>query len=390
MKNATANDWRIEPLPKKQITIDLGLLSYKKTSRQKILRGFIPREMEEKWFIYYGQGFLYFHRSWTGYCIYRVFCRDFGDNLSLTHADINRDPSQYTEINDENDGENIKFLIDELLLSKPLKDFEFIRIVPYQRFIGLPAQANRPYAFYADAEALAGRTIADSYRLVNGVGLPDNMESGTKHCTPHIWWSWRDMGGDYDKPLSRIKFKKNEMSFEEIPLKILEKTKFVVLRVPCYDAIHELDVFPATWRALSYIVSDPKRMSAQSLNWNMSLSEYASASIHTQFREIQGGGEEGLLALTKSKRDLELTDLDNIPDKSEEEEYRSYLHKDSIFTSRIVDLFGISCICWHGCGYLGPLGKPIVRFFWLRNILSPSIKLSLMKGSDLLPGPDAG
>jgi hypothetical protein len=34
--------------------------------------GLIPHEMEDKWFIYYEEPYLYFHRSWTGLPVYRV------------------------------------------------------------------------------------------------------------------------------------------------------------------------------------------------------------------------------------------------------------------------------------------------------------------------------
>ena len=62
--------------------------------------------------------------------------------------------------------------------------------------------------------------------------------------------------------------------------------KFVILRIFRSDANQELDVFPATWKALSYIVSDPIRMGARSAGWDMDLSEYASASVHALFKKV--------------------------------------------------------------------------------------------------------
>ena len=49
---------------------------------------------------------------------------------------------------------------------------DFVRIVPAQHFTGTPAPAHRPYAFYADAFSLHGRTIADCYQLVKGIAMP--------------------------------------------------------------------------------------------------------------------------------------------------------------------------------------------------------------------------
>ena len=59
-----------------------------------------------------------------------------------------------------------------------------------------------------------------------------------------------------------------------------------------------------------------------------------------------------------------------------------YLSVDSGFTNEIVDLFGISHRCWHGCGYLGWPGFPLCRFFLLRNKFTPDIKLSVLGGRE--------
>ena len=45
---------------------------YTDLDAEKMMNGFIPKEMEDKWFIYFENGWLYFHRSWTGHCIYMV------------------------------------------------------------------------------------------------------------------------------------------------------------------------------------------------------------------------------------------------------------------------------------------------------------------------------
>ncbi len=87
-----------------------------------IRNGFIPKEMEDKWFIYYENETLFFHRSWTGNCIFLIhFDRD-EDLLRATHIEANRDPEQYNSGGDENDLRLVNRLIDRLLL-KNLKPF---------------------------------------------------------------------------------------------------------------------------------------------------------------------------------------------------------------------------------------------------------------------------
>ena len=39
---------------------------------ERIRFGFGPPDMDYKWFMYYDRGALIMHRSWTGYCIYRI------------------------------------------------------------------------------------------------------------------------------------------------------------------------------------------------------------------------------------------------------------------------------------------------------------------------------
>ena len=415
MKTAGPQDWNTEALPDKHVTIDLHLV-YSKIDRQKIFRGLIPNVMEEKWFVYYYQECLNFHRSWTGYCIYRVHCRDEGNKFYLTHAEVNREKEQYIETDDEIDRRMISYLIDVLLLGKPAvfpsgsgkeedvikiwssigkamftakaeenPSTDFVRIIPVQRFVGFPASPYRPYAFYADAASLKDKTIADCYSLVHGLRLPP-LEPAEKYCTPFLGSQWNYANGGYDNPLADIIVKrKKSIIFEDLPLKKLGKAKFVVLRVSRSDAVRDLDVFPATWRALSFIVSDPKRMGARQLGWDMELTEYASARIHALFKEVQVGSKEGLLASTETKSSLGLNDLEQLPGNEDEHQYYAYLSRDSGFTNRIVELFGISCRCWHGCGYIGSIGNPICRFYLLRNKIIPDLKFSIMKGTDILP-----
>jgi len=61
---------------------------------------------------------LYFHRSWTGVCIYQVSFTQAGDTLRMTQALVNRDPDQYTETSAERDQEMISQVIDTFLLRR--------------------------------------------------------------------------------------------------------------------------------------------------------------------------------------------------------------------------------------------------------------------------------
>ena len=47
-------------------------LVFTKEEYQLLIRGHIPYQMEDKWYIFYKDDWLYFHRSWTGYGMYKA------------------------------------------------------------------------------------------------------------------------------------------------------------------------------------------------------------------------------------------------------------------------------------------------------------------------------
>lgn len=115
MKTAKQTDWKTEVLPSKRTTIALNR-RFSSIDIRKIRAGLVPQQMEDKWFVFWERDALYFHRSWTGHCLYVVrFVKD-GDSCVMIEADVNRDPKQYKETSDERDAEMISYLIDVLLL----------------------------------------------------------------------------------------------------------------------------------------------------------------------------------------------------------------------------------------------------------------------------------
>lgn len=68
---ATKADWKTEPVPERTASFKLHLpLSYEELV--SLGHGFVPWNMDQKWFYYYESGKLFFHRSWTGYCYYVI------------------------------------------------------------------------------------------------------------------------------------------------------------------------------------------------------------------------------------------------------------------------------------------------------------------------------
>jgi hypothetical protein len=117
MKPAGSSDWKLKPLPEKRVTIPLDRL-FGRAEMRKIRAGLRPEQMEDKWFIYWQDEALYFHRSWTGLCIYILRFKAEGDSMRMIQAEVNRDPEQYGNDNDKYDADLISYLIDVLLLGR--------------------------------------------------------------------------------------------------------------------------------------------------------------------------------------------------------------------------------------------------------------------------------
>jgi hypothetical protein len=115
MKRAERSDWQTKELPSKRITIPLNR-SFSPCEIQRMQAGLVPEQMEDKWFIYWQDDRLFFHRSWTGFCVYVVRFTNEGDCYRMIEAEVNRDPEQYRETSDERDARMISYLIDVLLL----------------------------------------------------------------------------------------------------------------------------------------------------------------------------------------------------------------------------------------------------------------------------------
>jgi hypothetical protein len=85
---------------------------------ERMMQGFIPKAMEDKWFIYFEDGWLFFHRSWTGALIYALRLDGSPAGVRVIEAWVNRNPDQYKLKDTEFDRKLVRYLIDSILLGK--------------------------------------------------------------------------------------------------------------------------------------------------------------------------------------------------------------------------------------------------------------------------------
>jgi hypothetical protein len=112
---AQRDHWKTVPMSDQQVTLPIEQ-TYNRAEMARIRRGLIPHEMEDKWFIFYEDDVLYFHRSWTGFCVYEAEFAAQEDGFAVTRLVANRDPEQYRETDDERDVASFRHLVRVLLI----------------------------------------------------------------------------------------------------------------------------------------------------------------------------------------------------------------------------------------------------------------------------------
>jgi hypothetical protein len=163
--SATRHSWsNLQPLPVQRSTLSLQR-TFTEPEYEHLCNGLIPDRMEDKWFIFLEDDVLYVHRSWTGYCIYQLSLTRADSTYAISRALVNRDPNQYTWVDDRYDEKLLIFLIDHLLLGEHSP---------------LPMTANIP----------AG--IATELHLQHVIGIGRSTETTPKEITlPEIFrWLW--------------------------------------------------------------------------------------------------------------------------------------------------------------------------------------------------------
>lgn len=88
----------------------------------KLTRGLIPEQMEDKWFIFYENEWLYFHRSWTVFGIYKAQLKKESDGYSITEFQAERNQEKYSNEDDNEDIDNFTFLIATGLLGIDVRE----------------------------------------------------------------------------------------------------------------------------------------------------------------------------------------------------------------------------------------------------------------------------
>ncbi|MGB4812664.1 MAG: hypothetical protein WBP13_09355 [Methylophilaceae bacterium] len=117
MTRATQSSWKHLPAPLRKEPLEFEAL-FNDAEAERLMDGLVPGAMEDKWFIYYADGWLHFHRSWTGALIYNLRLDGSAAGVRVVDSWVNREPEQYQGVDTEYDRKLVRFLIDAFLLRK--------------------------------------------------------------------------------------------------------------------------------------------------------------------------------------------------------------------------------------------------------------------------------
>src|SRR3954451_20658359 len=91
---ATRSCWKTLPLPETRVPLRFER-SFTGEEHARIARGLVPGQMEDKWFIFLEDDWLFLHRSWTGACIYAVRLHPEAGGSRVAEAWVSRESAQY-------------------------------------------------------------------------------------------------------------------------------------------------------------------------------------------------------------------------------------------------------------------------------------------------------
>ena len=117
---ATRTTWKNQPIVEaKRIKI---ALHFTEEQFLKLKKGLIPCQMEDKWFIFCENDWLFFHRSWTGLGILKSQLIKDQEGYSVNEFWAERNHEKYSNEDDRSDIEALCFLIAEGLLRVDVRE----------------------------------------------------------------------------------------------------------------------------------------------------------------------------------------------------------------------------------------------------------------------------
>jgi hypothetical protein len=118
---ATKTTWKNFPIDKPR-RIEF-YMNFTDQQFSKLSNGLIPQQMEDKWFIYYENNWLYFHRSWTGLGIFKAQVIKETEGYAIKDFWVETNHDNYKNRDDNAEIANFSFLVTQGLLGIDVREF---------------------------------------------------------------------------------------------------------------------------------------------------------------------------------------------------------------------------------------------------------------------------
>ena len=172
----------------------------------RIVIGSIPQSMDDHWFVYSDANWIYCHRSWTGYLIFKCQIHHIGDNrYEITEIIVEREVNRYGQTDDKIIIEEFELLIDSLAsrrfqnhirsgilglvvgdaLGVPVEFISRARLKerPVNEMIGYGTH-NQPAGTWSDDSSMA---LCLAEELIEGFNLQDIADSFVRWLYGNHW-----------------------------------------------------------------------------------------------------------------------------------------------------------------------------------------------------------
>jgi hypothetical protein len=110
MDRVTRASWKTLPAPERRERLDVSDI-FSDAAADRMRGGHVPVDMDDRWFIYFEDGWLHFHRSWTGAQIFAIRLDGCPLGVRVIEGWASREPEQYRSPSIEHDRQMVVGLI---------------------------------------------------------------------------------------------------------------------------------------------------------------------------------------------------------------------------------------------------------------------------------------
>ena len=144
MPAATKDSWNTLPAPERREPLGYDAV-FTDAEFDVIRRGLEPQAMEDRWFVYFADGWLHLYRSWSGFLIYWLRLEECPAGVRVTEAWVNRDPEQYEGESLEHERATLDWIIRHLLLGHD-NEFPTHQAKPDGQSVTVEQSRGKPFA----------------------------------------------------------------------------------------------------------------------------------------------------------------------------------------------------------------------------------------------------